>query len=222
MIILKNKKQYAVIGLGKFGGSVAKTLNELGHEVLGIDIDEEKVQAYSNILTHVVIMDARDEESLYSLGLRNFDAVVVAIGEGVETNLFTTLILKEFGVAKIVVMANSHLHGRMLEKIGADKIIYPDIDMGQRVAHNIASSSILDFVELDDNLSVVELHAPRFVVGHTLAETRLRDEFEVNVVALKNKKGIQVPPSPHAVINDEDVLILVGKNDGIRRLEALV
>ncbi len=219
---MKNKKQYAVIGLGKFGGSVAKTLNALGHEVLGIDIDEEKVQAYSNILTHVIIMDARDEESLYSLGLRNFDAVVVAIGEGVETNLFTTLILKEFGVTKIVVMANNQLHGRMLEKIGADKIIYPDIDMGQRVAHNIASSSIIDFVELDDNLSVVELHAPRFVVGHTLAETRLRDEFEVNVVALKNKKGIQVPPSPHDVINAEDILILVGKNEGIRRLEVLV
>ena len=192
---MKNKKQYAVIGLGKFGGSVARTLNELGHEVLGIDIDEEKVQAYSNILTHVVIMDARDEESLYSLGLRNFDAVVVA---------------------------NNHLHGRMLEKIGADKIIYPDIDMGQRVAHNIASSSILDFVELDDNLSVVEFHAPRFIVGHTLAQTRLRNEYEVNVVALKNKNGIQVPPSPHAIINADDVLILVGKNDGIRRLEALV
>ena len=219
---MDGKKQYAVIGLGKFGGSVAKTLHELGHEVLGIDSSEETVQLYSNLLTHVILVDARDEDSMLTLGLHNFDAVVVAVGEDVEANLFTTLILKQFGVKKVVVMANSLLHGRMLEKIGADKVVYPDINMGQRVAHNLASSSILDFIELNDDLSVVELTAPKFTVNKTLAQTNLRAEFNVNVVALKRGADMQVPPQPHECIQEGDILILVGRNEGIKRLEALV
>ena len=140
----RQKKQFAVIGLGRFGTSVAMTLQQLGHEVLAIDADEERVQKISDQVTHVVQADTTDENSLQALGLRNFDAVVVAIGENVQANVATTLLVKDMGVPFIIAKARNALHGKMLEKIGADRVVYPERDMGQRVAHSLISSNVLD------------------------------------------------------------------------------
>ena len=215
------KKQYAVIGLGRFGTSVAVTLHSLGHEVLAIDADEDRVQKISEEVTHVVQADTTDENTLTALGLRNFDAVVVAIGEDVQANVATTLLLRELGVPYIIAKAKNALHGKMLEKIGADRVVYPERDMGQRVAHSLVSSSILDYIELSPELSLVEVTASGGLIGRTLAQTDLRALYGVNVVAIKRFEDLIVPPQPDEMILKGDVLIVIGATAGVRRMEDL-
>ena len=203
----RQKKQFAVIGLGRFGTSVAMTLQQLGHEVLAIDADEERVQKISDQVTHVVQADTTDENSLQALGLRNFDAVVVAIGENVQANVATTLLVKDMGVPFIIAKARNALHGKMLEKIGADRVVYPERDMGQRVAHSLISSNVLDYIELSPNLSLVEVTAPSLFVGKSLLQSNMRAIYGVNVVAGKRKDKLIVPPQPTEVIQESDILI---------------
>jgi trk system potassium uptake protein TrkA len=217
----KKQKQFAVIGLGRFGSSVALTLARAGYEVLAVDSDEDKVQKISDEVTHVAVADTTNEVALKTLGMRNFDVVVVAIGEDVQANVLTTLLLKEMGVTFIVVKARNELHGKMLEKIGADRVVYPERDMGQRVAHNLVSTNVLDYIELSPNLSLVEINAPQSLIGKSLAEANLRAKYEMNVVAIKRADKIIVPPHPSDKITSEDVLIVVGGIEGLQRLEEL-
>ncbi len=215
------KKQFAVIGLGRFGTSVAVTLQMLGHEVLAIDTNEDRVQKISDQVTHVVQADTTEESSLSALGLRNFDAVVVAIGEDVQANVATTLLLKEMGVPYIIAKARNSLHGKMLEKIGADRVVYPERDMGQRVAHSLISSNVLDYIELSPDLSLVEVSTPGIFVGRTLQQTNMRALYGVNVVAIKRYDTLIVPPQPDELIHESDVLIVIGSTEGLQRLEVL-
>lgn len=217
----RKKKQFAVIGLGRFGTSVAMTLQSLGHEVLAIDSAEEQVQKLSDVVTHVVQADTTDENTLKELGLRNFDAVVVAIGEDVQANVATTLLLKEMGIPFIIAKAKNSLHGKMLEKIGADRVVYPERDMGLRVAHGLVSANVLDYIELSPSLSLVEVSSPSSFFGKTLAQTDLRAHYGVNVVAIKRFEDLIVPPQPNELICDGDILIVIGAKDGIHRIEAL-
>ena len=219
---VKNKtKQFAVIGLGRFGTSVARALYLLGYEVLAIDADEEQVQKFSEEVTHVVQADTTDENSLKALGIRNFDVVIVAIGENMQANVFTTLLLKDLGVKHIVAKARNELHGKMLEKIGADRVVYPERDMGQRVAHNLVSTNVLEYIELSPNLSIVEITAPKALVGQSLAEADLRAKYKVNVVAMKQGEQVTAPPQPNEKIAKGDILIIVGENQGVQKLEEL-
>jgi trk system potassium uptake protein TrkA len=217
----KKVKQFAVIGLGRFGTSVASTLHRLGYEVLAIDSSDERVQSISSEVTHVVQADTTDEKTLKALGIRNFDVVVVAIGEDVQANILTTLLLKELGVAYIVAKAKNELHGKMLEKIGADRVVYPERDMGVRVAHNLVSTNVLDYIELSPNLSLVEVSTPKMLVGQTLAEANLRAKYGVNVVALKRGDELIIPPLPSEKIDEKDILILVGGTAGVSKLEEM-
>ncbi len=217
----KKDKQFAIIGLGRFGTSVALTLSKSGYEVLAVDANEERVQKFSDEVTHVVQADTTDEASLKALGIRNFDTVVVAIGEDIQANVLTTLLLKEIGVPYIVAKARNELHGKMLEKIGADKVIYPERDMGMRVAHSLVSSNVLDYIELSPNLSLVEVAAPAALRGRSLAEANLRALYGVNVVAIKRGEQIIVPPLPGEKISDQDILIVVGTNEGVQKLEEM-
>lgn len=216
------KRQFAVIGLGRFGSSVALTLHSLGHDVLAIDSNEEQVQRLSDQVTHVVQADTTDENALHALGLRNFDAVVVAIGEDVQANVATTLLLKEMGLPYIVAKARNALHGKMLEKIGADRVVYPERDMGQRVAHSLISSNVLDYIELSPELSLVEVTVPAVLTGKTLQQANMRALYGVNVVAIKRFDNLIVPPQPQEQIHESDILIVIGSTDGIKRLENLV
>ena len=215
------KKQFAIVGLGRFGTSVAKTLYQMGYEVLAVDADEARVQDFSDEVTHVVQADTTDEDTLKALGIRNFDVVVVAIGADVQANLMTTLQLKELGVPYIVAKAKNPLHGKMLEKIGADRVVYPERDMGQRVAHNLVSSNVLEYIELSPDYSIVEVTAPSALVGKNLVETDLRGRYEVNVVAIRRGEQLLVPPQPTEKILEKDVLFVVGANRGVQRLEEL-
>ena len=165
--------------------------------------------------------DTTDEEALKSLGIRNFDAVVVAIGHDVQASVLTTLLLKEAGVSYIVAKAQNALHGKMLEKIGADRVVYPEWDMGMRIAHNLISTNVLEYIELSPELSIVEVTVPREMVGKALSESSLREGYGLNLVAVKRNDSVLVTPKPTEVFRLGDILFVIGENRGIRRLEQL-
>lgn len=213
------KKQFAVIGLGRFGGSVARALCEMGYEVLAVDKNEQRIQDFSNIATHAVVADTTDEEALNALGIRNFDIVVVAIGEDIQSSILTTLILKELDVQTVVVKAQNALHGKVLYKIGADKVVYPERDMGIRVVHSLISPNILDIIELADDYSIVEIHAGEFFSGKTLKDLDIRAKFGCNVMAIKSGDRINIAPLASDRINEGDILVVIGHNDDLQRLE---
>ncbi|MBD2861687.1 TrkA family potassium uptake protein [Paenibacillus sp. IB182363] len=213
------KKQYAVIGMGRFGTSVAKSLYDLGHEVMALDSNEQRMQEVSAMVTHAVQVDCTDEEALRALGIRNFDVVVVAIGEDIQSSILTTLILKDMGVPLLVVKARNELHGKVLKKIGADKVVFPERDMGLRVAHHLVSPNILDFIELSDDYSIVELKASSTMIGKNLRELDIRAKYGCNVMALKTGLKMNISPNAEDTIKEEDILVVVGQNNQLSVLE---
>ena len=213
------KKQFVVIGLGRFGTSVAKTLYSLGNDVLAIDVDEETVQNISDSVTHSVQAEATDENTLRSLGIRNFDVAVVTIGSDLQASVMVTLLLKELGVKYIIAKANSELHAKVLYKIGADRVVLPERDMGVRVAHNLVSSNILDYIELSSDYSIAEIANPRGWQGKTLQELNLRANYGINVVAVKKDNDINVSPIAEDVLEAGDVIVAIGGAEELSKLE---
>lgn len=211
-------KQFAIIGLGRFGSSVAKTLSSTGNDVLGIDADEEKVQNISDYITHAAQADATDEAALKALGIRNFDVVVITIGQDIQASILVTLLCKEAGVKYVLAKAQSELHAKVLYKIGADKVVLPERDMGMRVAHNLISSSILEYIELAPEYTLVEVLALKDWEGKTLAEINIRANFGVNVIAIKHKGSINVSPSADDYIKADDVIVVIGSKEDINTL----
>lgn len=213
------KKQFVVIGLGRFGRSVAQTLCSLGYDVLAIDNHEERVQKMVDCVTHAVQADATDENALKSLGVRNFDVAVVAIGQDIQASILVTLLLKELGVGYVVAKAQNELHGKVLYKIGADKVVFPERDMGSRVARHLVAANIVDYIELAPDYSIVEIAAPPDFAGKNLRQLDLRAKYGLNVLAIKRGKQIKISPRAEDVIEPDDILVVVGENLAIRRLE---
>lgn len=213
------KKEFAVIGLGRFGGSICEALSDEGLEVMAIDIDEDKVNAYANIASHAVVGDTTDETVLKSLGIRNFDHVIVAIGDNIQASILTTIILKELGVKDITVKATNDYHEKVLSKIGADRIVHPERDMGKRIAHKIVSNNVLDYLELSDEHSIVEISANEKIHGHSIIELDVRARYGVNIVAIKRNKEIIVSPQANEKIQKQDVLIVIGADSDLNRFE---
>ncbi|WP_353682093.1 TrkA family potassium uptake protein [Tepidanaerobacter sp. EBM-49] len=212
-------KQFVVIGLGRFGFSLAKTLYELGHDVLGIDNDEEIVQSVAESITHAVKADATDENALKALGVRNFDVAVVSIGNDIQSSILVTLILKEMGIKYVVAKANSELHGRVLKKIGADRIVFPERDMGIRVAHNLTLSNILDYIELSPEYSIIEISALPAWYDKSLRQLNMRTKYGLNVIAIKRNGNIIISPNGDDMILRGDILAVVGHKDDIENIE---
>ncbi|MBC7107152.1 MAG: TrkA family potassium uptake protein [Firmicutes bacterium] len=215
-------KQFAVIGLGRFGTSVARTLAGMGYDVLAVDQREERVQDIMEHVTHAVQVDAVDEHALKSLGIRNFDVVIVAIGQDVQASILTTVLLKEMGVRRVVAKANSELHGKVLARVGADKVVFPERDMGARVARALVSQNILDQIELSPDHSIVELITPPEFVGRTLQQSAIRTRFGVTVLAIRRGRDVIISPGPAQVVQEGDVLVVVGRNDRLEKLEARI
>jgi trk system potassium uptake protein TrkA len=213
------KKEFAVIGLGRFGGSICRTLAEQGMEVLAIDSDEDLVNEFSTIASHAVVADSTDENVLKSLGLRNFDHVIVAIGDDIKSSILTTLILIELGVKNITVKAQDDYHEKVLRKIGADHVVHPERDMGRRIANNISSNNVLDYLELSEEHSIVEIVANGKLGGHSIIDLDIRVKYGINIVAIKRGKNIIVSPQANEVIQAEDVLIVIGADVDINRFE---
>jgi trk system potassium uptake protein len=208
------KQQYAVVGLGRFGTSVAQKLFDAGQEVMGIDINEEKVEDAELIVTHAVMADSTDEDALKSIGIRNFDCVIVAIGNDMQSSILTSMLLKELGVKKVIAKALSKHHGKVLEKIGVDWIIYPERDMGERVAHQLLSPNVLNYIELPREYNIEEIKLPESMVKKSLREIDLRSKYNVSALAIVSNGDIIVSPSPDQVINKGDIVVAIGnRND---------
>lgn len=212
-------KQFVVIGLGRFGSSIAKTLYSLGHEVLAIDVDEEVVQDISDHVTHAVQADATDEATLKSLGIRNFDIAVITIGSDVQSSVLVTLLVKELGVKYVIAKAQNELHAKVLYKIGADRVVFPERDMGIRVAHNLCSSNILDYIELSADYSIMEVTALDEWENRSLKELNMRSNYGINIMAIKRGNDINIAPSADEVIKHGDVLVVIGGTEDIKNIE---
>ena len=215
------KQNFAIIGLGRFGGSICQTLVEAGQEVLAIDSSEDRVNEYMNIATHAVVANAQDEMTLRSLGIRNFDHVVVAIGEDIQASILVTLMVKEMGVPNVLAKAQNEYHARVLEKLGADRVVHPERDMGIRIAHNLVSKNILDYIELSSEFSLAEVRVtnPKFY-NKTLAELNFRQRFGLTVVAIRRSKT-EVIASPDAseIVRENDNLLVIGDTADVDLLD---
>ncbi|WP_246635441.1 potassium channel family protein [Actinoplanes hulinensis] len=199
----------AVIGLGRFGGAVAESLLELGYEVLGIDSDARIVQDWSDRLIQVAEADSTDEDALRQLGVHEFERAVVGIGTNLETSVLTVLTLAEIGVPEIWAKATSVKHGKILSSVGADHVVFPESDMGERVAH-LLTGRMLDYIEFDDGFAIAKVRAPRGAAGRTLADLALRTRWGVTVVGTKRPGEDFVYARPETVVPENAVLIVAG------------
>jgi trk system potassium uptake protein TrkA len=212
-------KTFAIIGLGRFGSSLARTLAGMGYEVLAVDADENKVEELADKVTHSVQANALEEAVLKSLGLRNFDVVVVAIGQDIQANILVTVMLKEMGVRKVVAKASTELQGKVLEKIGADIVVFPERDMGERVARWLVSKNIIDQINLSPDYSLVELAAPPQFIGATLQESAMREKYGISVLAIRRGNDFIIAPEARQKIEKGDILIVIGQNVKLKALE---
>ncbi|MEW8973974.1 MAG: TrkA family potassium uptake protein [Tissierellaceae bacterium] len=212
-------KSFAVIGCGRFGSSLAKTLFELENEVLAIDKNPNTIQEISEYVSQAVEADATQELALKELNIDRFDVVIISIGSDMEASIVATLIAKELGAKNIISQAQSELHGRLLKKIGADKVIFPEMDMGIRVAHNLTSSNILDYIQLSPDFSVLEIAVLESWHQKSLAELRIRNKYGINVIAVKRGAEIIASPSPDFVLNNYDIIVIIGSSEDVKKIE---
>jgi trk system potassium uptake protein TrkA len=215
------KQEFAVIGLGRFGTSLATTLVERGYYVLGIDREPEIVQRVADHITQAVALDSTDEEALRAVDIAAFDTVVVSIGHNFECNLMTTVALKSLGVRNVVCKARTQQHHDILLRIGADHVVLPEHDAGRRLAHVLSGPGVLDQLELEPGFTITELHVPQSMVGHSLLESNLRRRCGVTVLLVKRGSSVTVTPAPDYVFEAEDVLVVIGGDDDLARLHEL-
>jgi len=213
-----DKRQVLVIGLGRFGSSIAQTLCEDGVQVLAIDRRMDLVEEMRDSLTQVVQADSMDHDSMRALGVGEFDTAFVTIGADIKASCVTTMMLKELGVGHVVVKASDEFHGRMLEKLGADKVLYPERDMGRRIAHNLVSGNLLEYIELSPDFSMAEILAEPGWAGKTLAELHLRDRLGINVVAVRSGDKTNPLPTSGTVLQEGDVMLVVAGEDTLLKL----
>jgi len=213
------KKRFCVIGLGNFGFHVVTTLFEQGNEVIAIDADGEKVQAVRDRCSYAVLGDAASKEFLDARGVREMDAVIVSTGERSHLATLITLYLRELKVPRILVKAISEDHGRILERVGATEVIFPEKDMARRVAHSLSTPNVMEFIPLAEEYSISETAPPKHFIGRTLVELELRRRFQVTVIAVKDLLADTFLPAPPAtyVIKDSDLLILIGRTEDVER-----
>lgn len=213
-------KQFAVLGLGSFGWSVALTLEKMGCDVLVIDDSFEKIQEISEKVSYALKADVTDPEALESLGGRNLDGAVIAVSENFEASIMATLLCKDIGIPLVVAKAKDDLQGTILKKVGADVVVYPEIDMGSRVAKNLAAREFMDWIELSEDYSMVEVVVPEPWRGRCLADLKVRERFGINVVGIIIEKEVDVAFDPQKPLPADGVLILVGANDVLQKFDA--
>lgn len=212
------EKSYAVIGLGQFGMSVAETLAESDCDVLAIDAREENIQEIADKVTYAVRADVREPEVLRALGVQNVDVAVIAVAENMEASIMATMQAKELGVPYVLAKAMNALHGKILEKIGADRVIYPEQSMGLRVARNLMSGGFLDVFELSTEFSMAEFPVPTEWIGKSLQELQLRESHDINIIAIKVGDDVEINLDPAKPLEADWHLMAIGKNKVLERL----
>lgn len=212
-----NKKQFAVLGLGRFGRSIAKTLSENGAEVLAVDNDMELVQDISEYVTHAVIADITDEADLRNLGLGNFDVVIIATGSHLESSVLAVLLAKEMGVPYVIAKALDENHKKILEKIGVDRVILPEREMGVHIANKLLYGNFFELTEISDDVSIAEVIPKQEWLNKSIIESDIRAKYDLNIIAIRQQQEIIASPKPSYVIQKDDILIVLGENVNIQK-----
>ncbi len=216
------KKQIAVIGQGQFGTAVAITTTNMGHDVLAIDLNERKIQQVSSQVTHAVQADATNEAVLKELGIGNFDIAVISMSSKIETNILATILTKKLGVPYVISRAETELHGSILEKIGADRIVYPEWETGIRLAQGVSLVSVEDYMPLTKNYGIIKLKAPQYLTGRKLSELGLgyKGKWQIAVFLIQRDEEIIMNPRQSEVIKENDIMILAGSHDDMEKFLA--
>ena len=212
-------RQFIVVGLGRFGRAIAETLCQAGEEVLGVDRRMDVVEDERDLLTQTIQMDAMDRDALATLDIPSFDRAFVTMGSDIRASGTITLLLKELGAKYVIAKANDEFHGRMLEKLGADKVLFPERDMGKRIAHNLVSGNIIDYLELSPDFSMAEIRPKAEWVGKTLAELALRSKQGMNVVAIRNGESLNAMPAPGDALRESDIMLVVASEETLSRMD---
>ena len=213
-------KSFIVLGLGRFGISFAKTITELGHEVLGADADSEIVRRHANELTHIVEADITSEDFLKSVDVQNFDAVIVAVSSSLQVSIMATLVAKEIGAKYIIAKAQNDFHSKLLYKIGADVVILPEKDIGVKVAHSLVTNRFLNSIEISESASIMSIHPSEKWVGKTLGELKPKLPQNVHILAINNGKDEPLMlPGPEELISEGDIITVMGENSALKNLE---
>jgi trk system potassium uptake protein TrkA len=221
------KLTFAVIGLGRFGSAMATTLTELGQDVVGIDGSEERVQQHADMIRSAMQLDATDERALRAAGIQDVDVAVISIGENIEASLLAVMLVKDLGVPRIIAKAVTPLHGRILERIGVNRVIFPEREMAIRVAHSLVVANVLDYIELSRDFSIIEMPAPAEFSGRSLKDLQLRNRYGLTLIAIKRKSRAgeevtNVAPTADDEIMAGDVLALLGPNERLAQLDRLL
>ncbi len=216
----RENQQFAVIGLGRFGRAVCTTLHRLGYQVLGTDIDEKRVaQSLSDqIVDHAVQLDSTEAAALKEAGIFEFNTVIIAIGNYLQESIITTLNVKEAGVPNVVAKASSEVHGKLLQRVGADHVVFPEYEAGCALARSLTKPSILDRFELDPNHSIVEVLVPEEFHGKTITELNLRKCYGLNLLAIGGNDKFEINPDPNKRLYKGLVMVVIGSNRDIDRL----
>ena len=213
------QKQYIVVGLGRFGRAIAETLCQDGAEVLGVDCKMDMVERMRDELTQTIQMDAMDRDALETLGVQDFDIVFVTMGSDIRASGTIVLLLKELGARRVIAKAHDEFHGRMLEKLGADQVLFPERDMGRRVAHSLVSGNVIEFMELSTQYSMAEIRPRPEWIGKTLASLAMRSSMDINVVAIRNGNEVNAMPQPESVIQEDDVMLVVISEKNLKQMQ---
>ena len=214
-------KSYIVIGLGRFGAEAAVQLTTLGCEVLAMDIRSELVQHVSQDVTHAVVADAQDKEVLKALGAKDFECAIVAIGDDLAASVLATMNLKELGIPYIVCKAHDETHRRVLEKLGADRVVIPEKENAARLAKSLSSPNVLDYIELSEDYGIVEVPAPKNWQGKSLKELNVRAKLGINILAVRRDKKINVSPSADFQIRGGDIMVMLGDSAALSTVQKL-
>lgn len=214
-------KSFVVIGLGLFGSSVARQLCTLGAEVLAIDTNSDLVQQVSTDVTNAVVADARDQEVLRALGVQECDCAVIAIGDDLAGSVLATMNVKELGIGHIVCKAHDEVHRKVLEKLGADKVVIPEKEVADKLARSLTSHNVLDFIELSSDYGIVEIPTPKSWVGKDLKELNIRAKLGVNIIAIERNDKITVSPRAEFQLAKDDILVVLGDYDSLTLMQEI-
>lgn len=212
-------KQFAVFGLGSFGKSVALTLQSFGCDVIAVDNCYEKIQDIADSVSYAMCGDVTEPEFMKTIGVRNLDGAVIAVSENLEAAIMATMISKEMGISYVLVKAMDELQGKILEKVGADSIVYPEIDMGERVAKKLISTEFIDWIELSPDYSLTEKLLPKQWEGKSLAELRVREKYGINVIGILKEDKMDMALDPSKPLQPDDMLFIIGKNSDLEKFK---
>ncbi len=215
------KKEFVVIGMGQFGANVAISLGSRGAVVMVVDRDEQKLELVADRVTHTICADASNPEVMHSLGIHNYDGAIVGIGNNLEASVLITIQLKELGVPFIMAKASNDLEGRILHKVGADKIVFPDKEMGFRVGNQIMNGNYFEAIELSERYSIVDLDVPESWKGKSLRELDIRSRYGVSIIGIRGLEETNINPEPEYELQEDDVLIALGHNSELQRLREM-